>query len=349
MFLVENRRMPESSKPSNNNRKLKTGFRWPEWYRELSRFRKPSGLKSTWQLTNTVIPYCLLWYLMILSIQRGYPFIITILLFLPAAAFLVRIFILFHDCAHGAFYRSKRANMFFGYLLGVLVFTSFEDWRFIHLRHHGTYANLDARGFGDIWTMTLKEYENSPKFKRLLYRLYRSPWVLIGLGALFNFLLHNRIADLRAKRKERVGVILTNLLIVAVALTAAQVIGWSTYLLIQLPVLFLAGGAGIWLFYVQHQFVGGYWAKKKDWEPLRAAMEGSSYYKLPNVLRWFSGNIGYHHIHHLSPTIPNYRLKKCFDAIEPLQTIEPVTLSQSLSCFRLKLWDEELQKMVAFP
>jgi omega-6 fatty acid desaturase (delta-12 desaturase) len=273
------------TQPSSSNRQKEARFSWPEWYTELTRFSDPQFSAATIQLINTLIPYCILWYLMILTIQLGYPYLFTIILILPASAFLVRIFILFHDCAHGSLFNSRPANIFFGYLLGVLVFTSFEDWRFIHLKHHGTYANLDARGFGDIWTMTLIEYETSSSLKRLLYRLYRNPLVLIGCGALFNFLLHNRLPDLRARRKERIGVILTNLLILAVALTAAKIIGWQTYLLIQLPVLLLAGAAGIWLFYIQHQFEGGYWARKEEWNPLRAAMEGSSFYQLPTILR----------------------------------------------------------------
>jgi omega-6 fatty acid desaturase (delta-12 desaturase) len=286
---------------------------------------------------------------MVRSIQLNYAYIWTLVLALPASAFLVRIFILFHDCVHDSFLRSKRGNTFFGYLLGVLVFTSFEDWRFTHLRHHGTYANLDSRGFGDIWTMTLKEYNNSSRMKRLRYRLYRNPIVLVGLGALFNFLFYNRLPDLRVKRKERMSVVLTNLLILAMALTAARYIGWRTYLMIQLPVLWMAGGAGIWLFYVQHQFEGGYWARKSEWEPLRAAMEGSSHYDLPVVLRWFSGNIGYHHVHHLNPMIPNYELKNCYDSVPELQAKPSLTIIKSLQCFRLKLWDEDVQEMVGFP
>jgi len=197
--------------------------------------------------------------------------------------------------------------------------------------------------------MTLTEYQNSTKMKQFLYRIYRNPMVLFGLGALFNFLLHNRIPDLRVKRKERMSVFFTNLLIIAVAMTAALIIGWQTYLLIQLPILWLAGGGGIWLFYVQHQFEGVYWARTNKWDKLRAAMEGCSFYKLPTVLRWFSGNIGYHHIHHLNPMIPNYQLKKCYDAIPALQAKEPLTTIQSLSCYRFKLWDEDLQKMIIFP
>jgi omega-6 fatty acid desaturase (delta-12 desaturase) len=322
---------------------------WPDWYPPLATFPNSDSRKATWQLMNTIVPYFCLWYLMIRSIQLGYPYTLTLILALPAAAFLVRIFILFHDCVHGSFFRSKTANTFFGYLLGVLVFTSFEKWGFSHLRHHVTYANLDARGFGDIWTMTLTEYENSPKMKQLQYRIYRNPVVLIGVGALFIFLLSNRFPTRSVKRKERMSVLYTNLLIVAVFLVTAQVIGWRTYLLIQFPVLWLAGAAGIWLFYVQHQFEEAYWARKSELEPLRAAMESSSFFKLPAVLRWFSGNIGYHHVHHLSPRTANYHLKKCYDAVPALQAKAPLTIVKSLSCFRMKMWDEERQKMVTFP
>lgn len=334
---------------SNGDAKKKTGHKWPDWYPALKLFQHSDNLKACWQLINTLVPYFCLWYLMVRSIELGYSYILTLVLVLPAAAFLVRIFILFHDCVHGSFFRSKKINTFLGYILGVLVFTSFEDWRFTHLRHHATYANLDSRGFGDIWTMTLIEYQNSSTMKRLQYRLYRNPIMLVGFGALFNFFLYNRIPDLRVKRKERMSVILTNLLIVAVALAAAQVVGWRAYILIQLPVLWIAGSAGLWLFYVQHQFEGGYWTHNNDWEPLRAAMEGSSFYKLPAVLCWFSGNIGYHHVHHLKPMIPNYQLKKCYEAVPYLQAKAPLTIKQSFNCYHLKLWDEDLQKMVVFP
>lgn len=321
---------------------------WPDWHPQLTAFRRPDTRQALWQLTNTLVPYCCLWYLMIRTITLGLPYALTLVLALAAAAFLVRIFILFHDCVHGSFFRSKKANTFFGSLLGVLVFTSFEDWRFSHLKHHTTYANLDMRGFGDIWTMTLSEYNGSSPKKRLLYRLYRNPLILIGLGALFNFLLSNRLPTRKVKRKERLSVLYTNLLIVAVFLIGLQVIGWRTYLLIQLPVLWLAGAAGIWLFYVQHQFAGVYWARRSQWDPLRAALEGSSFYQLPPVLRWFSSNIGYHHIHHLNPGIPNYMLKVCYEAIPALQAKAPLTLAKNFSCSRLKIWDEEQQKLVDF-
>jgi omega-6 fatty acid desaturase (delta-12 desaturase) len=326
-----------------------TGRQWPDWYPALAAFKKNDTGQAIWQLTNTLLPYACLWYLMIRSMQLGYPYPLTLVLAVPAGAFLVRSFILFHDCVHGSFFKWQVANTFFGYFIGVLTFTSFEDWRFAHLRHHVTYANLDARGFGDIWTMTLTEYETSPPKKRLQYRLYRNALVMIGLGALFTFLLANRLPTRKVKRKQRISVLYTNLLIVAVIWIADRFIGWRTYLLIQLPVFWFAGAAGVWLFYVQHQFPGGYWVRKGDWEPLRAAMEGSSFYKLPPILRWFTSNIGYHHVHHLSPRIPNYRLKKCYDAVPALQAKAPLTIRQSISCIRLKVWDEKLHQMVAFP
>jgi omega-6 fatty acid desaturase (delta-12 desaturase) len=339
----------ESNEVDGNEKEKKFNPIWPDWHQKLDIYRKPDNQKAIWQLANTLIPYFCLWYLMILAINLGASYALLAVLACLAAAFLVRIFILFHDCVHGSFFRSKHANSFFGYLLGVLVFTSFDDWRSSHLKHHRTYANLDMRGFGDIWTMTLSEYKNSTKKKQLQYRLYRNPLILIGLGALFNFLLSNRLPTRKVKRKELMSVVLTNLLIIGIILAALQIIGWRTYLLIQLPVLWLAGIAGIWLFYVQHQFEGVYWARRSQWDPVRAAMEGSSFFKLPSVLRWFSSNIGYHHIHHLNPGIPNYLLIKCYQAIPALQAKVPLTLTKSLSCYRLKIWDEKQQKMVNFP
>lgn len=321
---------------------------WPAWHAQLADFRQADNRKAVWQLTNTLIPYLGLWYLMIRSMALGHSYLWTLLLAVPAAAFLVRIFILFHDCVHGSLFTRKGANTFFGYLCGVLVFTSLENWRFSHLRHHVSYANLDARGFGDIWTMTLTEYRNAPPEQRLRYRLYRNPVILFALGAFFTFILGNRLPTRKVRRIERMSVLFTNLLILGLALLVAYFIGWRTYLSIQLPVLWLAGCAGIWLFYVQHQFSGVYWARKRDWDALRAAMEGSSFYRLPAVLRWFSSNIGYHHVHHLGPRIPNYRLKACYDAIPALQAKPPLTIAQSLGTIHLKLWDEARQELVDF-
>ncbi|MCX7009291.1 MAG: fatty acid desaturase, partial [Kiritimatiellaeota bacterium] len=333
--------------PVNHPQQIQgAGHRLPAWLAQLATFREPSAGKAAWQLANTLLPYGLLWFLMIRSMQLGYSCGLTLALAVVAAAFLVRLFILFHDCVHGSLFRRKGLNTFFGYFLGMLVFTPFEDWRFCHLRHHVSYANLDSRGFGDIWTMTLTEYYRASHRQRLAYRLFRTPLVLFGLGAIFSFLLRYRLPTQKSTRVEWVSVCFTNVLILGVALFAGHNIGWSTYLLIQIPIIWMAGAAGIWLFYVQHQFDGVYWARKENWDALRAALEGSSFYKLPTLLRWFSSNIGYHHVHHLGPRIPNYRLKECYDAIPALQSKPPLTLRQSLGAIRLKIWDEERQQLV---
>ncbi len=339
----------KSGIPLDSAQGKSSAHRWPDWYSNLSAYRKSDNRRAVWQLINTLIPYGALWYLMILTRQRSYSYALTLLIAVPASAFLVRIFILFHDCVHGSLFRAGHANNFFGHLLGVLVFTPFQDWRFSHLRHHATYSNLDTRGFGDIWTLTRGEFESLPKTKQWAYRLYRNPVITIGLGALFMFLLRNRLPTRTSKRRERMSVILTNLLIVLVFLAAHRLIGWRTYIAIQFPIIWMAGAAGIWLFFVQHQFPNGYWARKGEWHPLRAAMEGASFYRLPTVLRWFTGNIGYHYIHHLNSRIPNYQLKKCYDSIPALQNKKPLTIAESLTCPRLKVWDEQQHKLVGFP
>jgi omega-6 fatty acid desaturase (delta-12 desaturase) len=286
---------------------------------------------------------------MVRSIRDGQPYAVTLALAAITALFLVRAFVLFHDCVHGSLFRILELNTFFGYVLGALAFTPLDDWRFSHLRHHASYANLDARGFGDIWTMTLAEYRAAPAAKRLYYRFFRHPLVLLGMGALISFVLRFRLPIRKSKRKERVSVLFTNVLLAGVILTAARTIGLRTYVLIQLPVIWMAGAMGIWLFYVQHQFPGVYWARKGDWDPMRAAMEGSSFYALPAVLRWFSGSIGYHHVHHLCPRIPNYRLKPCHDSIPELRAKTPLGIRQSLAGASLRLWDEDRRALVGFP
>lgn len=339
----------ESAKSSSNVPPAKgSGTRWPSWHSEMASYRKPSAWTASRQLASTFLPYCVLWALMVASIRLGYHYSITLVLMFISALFLVRLFVLFHDCVHGSLFRGKGLNTFFGHALGLLVFTPFDDWRFSHLRHHTSYADLDARGFGDIWTMTRTEYEESSRLKRLIYRFYRSPLVLFGLGALFVFVLRFRLPTRTSRRKERMSVIFTNLLIIIVFLLAAATIGWRTYLLVQISVVWLAGGMGVWLFYVQHQFEGVYWARREEWNALRAAMEGSSFYDLPPLLRWFSAHIGYHHVHHLNARIPNYMLKQCYDAIPALRDKPALTIRRSLASGRLKLWDEERKELVGF-
>jgi omega-6 fatty acid desaturase (delta-12 desaturase) len=255
---------------------------------------------------------------------------------------------MFHDCCHGSFLRSRRGTRIIGTILGVLTFTPFGDWRHAHGIHHSSSGNLDRRGVGDIWTMTVREYQRSSKRERMQYRLFRHPLVMFGLGPIYTFLIRNRFPGSYATKAERANLALTNGAILAIAAAASLTIGIVPYLLIQLPVVVIAGVGGIWLFYVQHQFDPSYWARDEEWESVAAALHGSSHYRLPPVLQWLSGNIGLHHIHHLLPRIPNYRLQQCLEAIPELQLERPLTIARSIRSVRLNLWDEANGELVSF-
>ena len=314
----------------------------------LAPYQKSDRRKAVWQLVNTLIPYVGLWVAMVALIHQGTSYWLVLPLILAASALLVRIFIFFHDCCHGSFFASRRANRILGIVTGILTFTAYDDWRHSHARHHATAGDLDRRGEGDVWTMTVEEYRSAPPLKRLFYRFYRTPVVTFGLGPAYMFLLTHRFASKGAETRERVSVIVTNLAIAAIIAAAGFTIGLRTYVLIQLPVILIAGSLGVWLFYVQHQFEGVYWARHESWDMIRAAMEGSSYYKLPTVLQWITGNIGFHHVHHVLPRIPNYNLPAAYEAVPYLQTVEPVTLRRSLKSLRMRLYDEERKQMVSF-
>jgi omega-6 fatty acid desaturase (delta-12 desaturase) len=265
-----------------------------------------------------------------------------------SSLFLVRIFILFHDCTHGSFFASQRANAVFGYLCGFLVFTPYTYWRHNHLVHHGSYADLDHRGVGDIWTLTVEEYRAASRGVRLAYRFYRHPLVFLGIGPGYSFLITQRYLHQWEGKNERFSAAVTNLAIVAIAGAATLTFGFKAYLLIQLPIILIAGAIGVWLFYVQHQFEGVYWSRHDRWDPVKAALQGSSYYQLPEVLQWFTGNIGLHHAHHLLPRIPNYRLQASHDASSVLRSVRPLTIRRSLKSLFLNLWDERQGKLVGF-
>jgi acyl-lipid omega-6 desaturase (Delta-12 desaturase) len=297
---------------------------------------------------NTFIPYVALWALMAYTINAHYPYWITLILALIAAGFLVRIFIIFHDCGHQSFFASRRANIILGYLSGILTFTPFDAWTHSHGVHHATAANLDRRGTGDVWTMTVGEYLAAPWKKRLAYRLFRNPFIMFVLGPIGVFILAQRVAKKGASRRDILSVIITDLALLAMIATLGLTIGFKTFGLVQLPITIIGGGLGIWLFYVQHQFEGVYWARQKTWNRIRAALEGSSFYKLPKILQWFTGNIGYHHVHHIRPRIPNYNLQLAHDKVAAFQTVRPITLRKSLKSLRMNLWDEAQQKMVSF-
>lgn len=320
----------------------------PLWYRDLAGYARSNFRKSLWQLFNTLIPYCILWALMIRSVQQGYPYWMTLSLAIVAGGIVVRIFILFHDCCHGSLFASRRANTILGYVSGIVTFTPFEDWRHGHNLHHATAGNLDRRGVGAIWTMTKEEFLAAPLKTRMAYRIYRNPLVLLGPGAALLFLFFQRFTTAGAGKKERNSVVFTNVAILSIMTAASLTIGFKTYLLIQLPVLVIGGALGLWLFYVQHQFENVYWARDAVCAPLRVALEGSSYLKLPKVLRWFTGNIGLHHIHHVRPNIPNYNLQQCYNEIPQLQAVQEITIGTSFRLLRFGLYDEKQQKLITF-
>ena len=260
----------------------------------------------------------------------------------------MRLFIIFHDCCHGSFFPSRRANRIVGYITGVFILTPFDQWQRSHSEHHATAGDLDRRGVGDVWTLTTDEYLAATGPKRLFYRVFRNPFIMFGIGPAFIFVFGNRVFGPGASKRERFSVYFTNAAIVAALVVAYLTIGLPTLLWVQLPTTLLAGAVGVWLFYVQHQFEDVYWAHHEEWDPMRAALEGSSYYKLPKVLQWFTGSIGLHHIHHVQPRIPCYNLQRCQDAVPVFQAVPPLTLRRSLDSLGLRLLDESNRRMVSW-
>lgn len=326
----------------------KTQGEKPVWYRATARYGKPDVKKAAWQILDTFIPYLALWALMIYTVKSGVSYWITFALALVASVLLVRIFIFFHDCCHGSFFASTRANRIMGYISGILTFTPYEDWRRCHAIHHSTVGDLDRRGTGDVTLLTVDEYLAASREKRFGYRFYRNPLVMFGLGPIYMFLLRFRFPSKGARKHERRSVLITNIALIAIVLLASFTIGLKTYLIIQLPIILIAGAIGLWLFYIQHDFEGVYWARHKDWDPMRASLEGCSYYKLPGIMKWITGNIGLHHIHHIRPGIPNYNLQQCYRETPALQGIIPLTFCKSLKTPWLNLWDEKKGKLVSF-
>jgi omega-6 fatty acid desaturase (delta-12 desaturase) len=316
------------------------------WKKIVARYQKPSTGRAVWQMINTLVPYVALWCLMYFTLSVSWW--LTIPLAVLAGGILVRTFIIFHDCGHGSFFRSAKANHILGAITGVLTFTPYYHWRWEHAIHHSSAGDLDRRGTGDVWTLTVQEYLESSRWRRFAYRLARNPIVLFVIAPFALFLFMQRVPSLKAPTRERYSVYWTNLGLGAVAAGLIALFGLKAWLIIQLTILITAGAAGVWLFYVQHQFEGVYWERSEDWDYAEAALKGSSFYKLPKVLQWFSGNIGFHHIHHLSPRIPNYHLEKCHDAEPLFQTVKPVTFFSSFRSLTFRLWDEQRRKLVGF-
>jgi omega-6 fatty acid desaturase (delta-12 desaturase) len=316
------------------------------WKKVVAKYQQPSRWRSTWQIVNSLVPYIALWYLIYLSLALSWW--IALPLAILAGGFLVRLFIIHHDCGHGSFFKSRRANDLWGFITGVLTWTPYQLWRWEHAIHHSASGDLDRRGLGSVWTLTVQEYLEAPRWKRFAYRLARNPFVLLVIAPFFLFVIRQRFSSKGASRRERHSVYWTNLAILGVAIGLSLIFGLKVYLLIQLAMVMVAGSAGVWLFYVQHQFEGVYWQRHEKWDYLTAALQGSSFYKLPKILQWFSGNIGFHHIHHLSPRIPNYNLERCHKAEPLFQTVPAITLFSSLKSLTFRLWDEKHHRLVGF-
>ena len=316
-----------------------------KWQGIVSKYAYPETWRSLWQVFNSVIPFFVMWYLMYRSLEIGYW--LTLILAVLAGGFMTRMFIIFHDCCHGSFLRSMKANDRLGLVLGVLVLTPFYQWKHSHAIHHATAADLDRRGIGDVYTMTVAEYLAAPWYRKIGYRIMRSPIILFTVGSFIVFTLTHRFWEKEAGKRERSSVIWTNIAIAAVVGWLMLEIGWAAFLLVEVPILMIACGAGVWLFYVQHNFDPTYWERHAEWDFFNAGMDGSSFYKLPKILQWFSGNIGFHHIHHLSPRIPNYKLEECHNE-NPVFQIEPLTFRKSLRSLFFRLWDEKEKMLVGW-
>jgi len=316
------------------------------WQKLIAPYQHPDQARSILQLITTLLGYAAFWGLMIFSLQISYW--LTTIFVIISALFLVRVFIIFHDCGHGSFFKSKSVNRWVGFLLGVLTFTPSEDWWHEHAIHHATAGNLDKRGTGDVTTLTLNEYRSSSKWNRLVYRVFRHPLAMFLIGPVVVFFLRQRFPSVNAGMREKFSVLYTDLALAILFIGMSFLIGWKEFLVLQLAVMWLAAAGGIWLFYVQHQFENVYWRRNSEWDYVESAFLGASCYRLPGFLEWFSGNIGYHHIHHISPRIPNYFLKVCYLENLPLQQATTLNLRTGLKSLSLRLWDEKAGKMVGF-
>jgi omega-6 fatty acid desaturase (delta-12 desaturase) len=312
----------------------------------LAPYAVASHRAAALDLATSVLPYLALLALAYLALDVSS--LLTLAIGIVAGGFLLRTFIVFHDCTHGSFTPSGTLNTWIGRICGLLVLTPFRWWRYSHAVHHGTAGDLDRRGTGDIRTLTTAEYRALPRRGRLRYRLFRNPFVLFGLGWILTFVLGPRVVSPKARPEIRNSVLATNVCLVLLVAGACLLVGWREYLLLQVPPVFVAGSVGIWIFYVNHQFEDTYWQRSDEWSYADAALAGSSYLNLPGVLRFFSGNIGYHHVHHLSPRVPNYNLRAAHTAHPAFEDVPEISLAEGLRATRLKLWDERRRRLVTF-
>ena len=318
----------------------------PFWREALAPYEQPRLGRSLLDIATSVVPYLALMVLMYLALDVSY--LLVLALSVPAAGFLVRTYILFHDCTHGSFFESKRANKWWGTFFGLLVFTPFMSWRHSHQVHHATAGDLDRRGEGDVPTLTVAEYRSRSFWGRLGYRGFRSPFGMFVVGPIFAMLIQPRLVSRDARPRIKRSVIGTNIALVILVGAVCWLIGWKEYIAIQGPAAMMAGAAGVWLFYVQHQFEDTYWQSTDGWSYADAALQGSSYLKLPKVLQFFSGNIGLHHVHHLSARVPNYNLQRAHDENPIFHGVPQLSLWDGLKAVQLKLWDEDRGRLVTF-
>jgi omega-6 fatty acid desaturase (delta-12 desaturase) len=318
---------------------------WPEIIRNYQVLDYP---KAVGQILTSVVPYLGMMILMYFTLEFSYWW--TLLLAVPTAGFAVRTFIIFHDCGHQSFFgsKNKRANDVLGVITGLLTFTPYHFWRRSHAKHHATVAKLDQRGKGDVWMMTVDEWNEANKWKKLIYRVYRNPLILFTIGAWLNIIVAQRIPLPGMDSQDKRSILLTDIALLVIGVSVSLLIGWKAYLLIQMPVMMIASSVGVWLFYVQHQFPGAYWARDTEWDYLTACMQGSSYYRLPEILRFFTGNIGFHHLHHLSHLVPNYHLPILFKE-HPELAVKPITLWDTRKLLGIRLYDEAGGRYVGFP
>ncbi len=318
----------------------------PFWRKTMAPYAQPRTWRTALDIATSVVPFFALWGCMYMALDVSYWLVLA--LAIPTAGFLLRTFILFHDCTHGSLFHSKRANTWGGRFFGLLVFQCFAKWRQSHLFHHGSAGDLDRRGTGDVMTWTVDEYYSKPTKSRVFYRLFRHPAIMFGIGPIWSLLIGPRIWAGSKPGKMRNSILLTNLAVIAMVGSAMAVFGVTEVLLIEAPLVLLAGTAGVWLFFVQHQFEDVYWENADGWDYTVAALQGASYLKLPQPLQFFTGNIGLHHVHHLSSRVPNYNLQRAHDEVEAFKQVPVLTLRNSLRCSRLKLWDERSKSLVTF-
>jgi len=316
------------------------------WQKVLAKYQSPKLSRSVWQLTNTLIPYAVLWVLMYKCLSISYWLVLA--LSVIAAGLLVRIFIIFHDCGHNSYFKSHKANLIWGYITGILTFTPYRYWWHSHAVHHSHAGDLDERGWGDVWTLTVEEYLKASRWTRIKYRFARNPICLFIIGPSILFLIVHRLPFKDSGERGVRSIHRTNFGVILLAVGIISLIGFKAYLMIQLPIIMIAASAGVWLFYVQHQFEGVYWERHEQWDYVTEALKGSSFLKLPKILQWFTGNIGFHHIHHLCPRIPNYYLERCYKENPMFQEIKAITFWRSLKSLTFRLWDEQNKKLVGF-